>query len=196
MLISWYIRYNILIPAGNQRRQHGVQDLRELKIFENNSSKEMSQSVNEFAHRLLIQHISSLPLFAQYWIACWLELVVLHLNCCVLQFCSLFHFSYTLYLFLSHSLFAAVWNRKAIGNNPVFVIWPISAVSHIYTRLKQSKCYAVVHIKKGSLANIAVKFMALRCHNYSLILIGWCYNYLLISIDYSSAKYSVGKFRG
>lgn len=109
----------------------------------------MSQLVNQFVPRLLIQHVSWLPLFAQYWIACWLRLVVLNLHCCGLQFCSLFPFSYTLLLFLSHSLFAAVGNGKAIGNNPLFVIRPISTVSHIYTTLKQSKCFAVVHIKKG-----------------------------------------------
>jgi hypothetical protein len=155
----------------------------------------MGQSLNQFAHKLLMRPIPLLPLFAQYWIACWPELVALHLNCCVAISFSLFHFSYALSLFPSHSLFAAVWNRKAIGNNPVFVIWPISAVSHIYTRMEQSKCYAVIHIKKGSMANIAVKFMALRCRNYSLILIGWCHNYSLISIDYSSATYSVWKFK-
>jgi hypothetical protein len=105
----------------------------------------MSQLVNQFVPGLLMQSVCCLPLLAHDWIARWL---VLNLHRCLLQFCTLFHSHVPCFSSLSHSLFAAVGNGKAIGSNPVFAIRPISTVSHIYTRLEQSKCFAVVHIKK------------------------------------------------
>lgn len=116
-----------------------------------------------FAPKLLIQYISSLSLFAEYWIACWL----LNLHCIVLQFRCLSHFMHLVSLPLSHSLFAAVGNRKAIGNNFMFVIRPIREVPHIHTKLKQSKCYSC-SCWKSSVVNIDVDFIA-----YNVTIIRW-----------------------